>query len=257
MVFEFNGNTYTVRKYDTVDGKLVFKFVGVVPQMLGDNIKATLYATKDGKEDSVAKATYSVKEYCVNMLNNPDYANDTELKTLLSDILAYGAAAQQYNGQTDGLVNENVTGYAPGTFTEVTETVKGISGGTENDPAKWNSVALRYENAMAMKFKFTATDTTLTVKISINGKETTYKVSDLSKEGDNYVVYFRGILATQYGETVTAAFYNANGEQVGQTVTYSVNSYVYSMQNSDDEKLADLVKATYNYGVSAEAYAGQ
>ena len=254
MVFEFNGKSYTVTNRDIdTRGKSVFKFVGVVPQMIGENIKATLYATNGGNLESVTKAEYSVKTYCVNWLAKDI---DTDFRALLSDLLAYGAAAQQYNDQTDGLVNENVTGYAPGTFAEVTETVKGISGGTENDPAKWNSVALRYENAMAMKFKFTATDTTLTVKISINGKETTYKVSDLTKEGDNYVVYFRGILATEYGDVVTATFYNGD-TQVGQSATYSVNSYVYSKQGDSNTALADLVKATYNYGVSASAYAGQ
>ena len=39
-----------------------------------------------------------------------------------------------------------------------------------------------------------------------------------------------------------------------QTMTYSVNSYVYTAQNSADTKLADLMKATYNYGAAAEKY---
>ena len=128
--------------------------------------------------------------------------------------------------------------------------------GTANASVTWKSVALRYENAMAMKFCFKA-DSDLVLKITIGERETSYNVSGLAKEGENYVVYFRGILATEYDDVVTATFYNANGEQVGQSAEYSVNSYVYSKQGDSDNALADLVKATYNYGVSASAYAGK
>ena len=39
-----------------------------------------------------------------------------------------------------------------------------------------------------------------------------------------------------------------------QTLTYSVNSYCYSMQNSENEKMKALATALYNFGVSAEAF---
>ena len=41
-----------------------------------------------------------------------------------------------------------------------------------------------------------------------------------------------------------------------QSATYSVNSYVYSKYGDSNTALAELVKATYNYGVSAENYVG-
>lgn len=86
----------------------------------------------------------------------------------------------------------------------------------------------------------------------------TYNVSDLVADADTgyYTVYFRGILATEYDETVTAEFYYGD-TQVGQGVTYSVNSYVYSKQGDSATALAELVKATYNYGASAEAYVAE
>ena len=251
MVFEFNGDTYTVTEY-TIDatGKYVFKFMGVTPQLIGKNIKATLYATYNGETVTLEKATYSVKEYCTNMLAD---TADTKLITLLSDLLTYGAASQTYTGVTDALVTDGVEGLTPSEFAAVTASKKGITG-EESDLYKWNAVALRYENTMAMKFSFTATDVTnLTVKVTINDRETVFTASDFYTENGKYVVYFRGILATEYDEVVTACFY-ADGVQVGQTVTYSVNSYVYTMQNSTSESLAALVKATYNYGASAVAY---
>lgn len=75
MVFEFNGNTYTVTDCEPNGDKLVFKFLGVVPQMIGENIKATLYATNGGTLESVEKTTYSVKQYCVNTLKNTAYSS--------------------------------------------------------------------------------------------------------------------------------------------------------------------------------------
>ena len=44
---------------------------------------------------------------------------------------------------------------------------------------------------------------------------------------------------------------------IGQTVTYSINSYALSTQNSTDESLKNLVQRLYRYGVSAEVYAGK
>ena len=256
MLFEFNGNTYRVESYTTrADGKLVFKFVGVVPQMLGENIKATLYATNgEGVEESFEIAEYSVRKYCENILKDSAYANDTKLKTLLSDLLVYGAKAQIYmNYKTDALVTEGLT-LIPSTFTAPTKSDKTLVGEADAS-VSWKGVALRYENAMAINLSFVAS-ADYTLKISINGRTVEYKVSDLAKEGDNYVVYFRGIEATEYAMVVTATFYR-DGVQVGQTATYSVNSYVYSKYKDSKTALADLVKATYNYGASAEAYVGQ
>ncbi len=252
MVFEFNGKSYTVINYVTrADGSLVFKFVGVTPQMIGDNIKATFYATKDGKEESVEEATYSVKTYCVNMLAK---TTDTKLITLLSDLLIYGAASQTFTEDTDALVTNGVEGLTSSTFTEVTKTDMALVG-TPSTSVSWKSVALRYENAMAMKFTFKA-DANLVLKITINGRTTSYNVNDLVANEDTgyYIVYFRGILATEYGDVVTASFYDGY-TQVGQSATYSVNSYVYSKQGDAEANLAALVKATYNYGKSAELYA--
>ncbi len=249
MVFEFNGKTYTVTECEPKDGKLVFMFTGVVPQMIGKNIKATLYATKGDDTTTDVVAEYSVRTYCENMLKK---TTDTKLITLLSDLLTYGAASQTYTGDTDALVTNGLT-LTPSEFTAVTSTKKALTG-TESELYKWNSVALRYENSMAMKLAFTATDvSSLTVKVSINGRTTEYTADDFVTEGSKYVIYFRGILATEYDDVVTASFYDGD-TQVGQNAEYTVNSYVYSMQNSTDTALAALVKATYNYGVSAVAY---
>ncbi len=253
MVFEFNGKTYTVTNYTVrADGKLVFKFVGVTPQMVCDNIKATVYADNNGVQESYEVAEYSVKTYCVNMLKK---SIDQDLIRLLSALLAYGEKSQIYNELT-GTATEGVTLSAGiSNYAGISNNVKALVG-TADASVTWNGVALRYENAMAIRFTFKA-DSDLVLKVTIGNRTTTYNVSDLTPNDEGkYIVYFRGITATEYNDTVTASFYNGD-TQVGQSVTYSVNSYVYAKQLGSDTALADLVKATFNYGRAAELYVGQ
>ena len=53
---------------------------------------------------------------------------------------------------------------------------------------------------------------------------------------------------------MTASFARS-GAAIGNTLTYSVNAYVQSKQNDSNAALQALVKALYNYGASAAAFA--
>ena len=94
------------------------------------------------------------------------------------------------------------------------------------------------------------------VKVTINGEDFIYDVSDLPlAEGqtDRYVVEFDQIRATQFGEEITFSFLDADGNQVGRTLTYTVYTYVQKNQAAaDNENLVNLLKAIYNYGESVK-----
>ncbi len=253
VVFNFLNTDYKVFGTRNEDGSYAYKFPNVLPQQMGENLKATLYATYNGDELCTSVDTYSVRQYCVNQLNK---SIDTRLHRLLSDLLEYGAAAQKYCGyDTDNLVTNGLNLVAS-TFVTLDESVnKKMLSGIKDDSTYWKSAGLMYENAMAMYIKFAASDVEdLKIKLSIADRTVTYNVADLSTDENGfYTLYFRDIYATQFDDVVTAIFLR-NEEQVGQTMTYSVNSYVYSMQNSADAKLVELMKATYNYGESAHSY---
>ena len=68
--------------------------------------------------------------------------------------------------------------------------------------------------------------------------------------------YTEGIHATEFDKVFTFELYE--GDTPVQTFTYSVTSYIYSQMNktADGEltAMAELARALYRYGKSAEAY---
>ncbi len=253
MVFTFNGVNTTVTDYTTESGSLKFKFTGINPQCMGDEISATLYATKNGTTESVSAANYSVKAYCVNKL--ADNNTPANLRTLLSDLLAYGAAAQTYmNYKTNALVTTGVTGTSCSTFSNLSGNAASFDGAADTDTC-WISAGLTLTDSVAMTFRFHAESVSgLSVEVAINGRTQTY-TSFTSVGSGVYEISFTGISAEEFGSAVTAVF-ERNGEQVGNELSYTVNAYVQSKQNDGNAALQALVKALYNYGVSAAAYVG-
>ena len=254
MVFELDGKTYTVTDYYIdANGLYCFAFKDIAPQYMGDSITATLYATKDGNTVSVSDSSYSIRAYCIYLLENYD---DAETVALVSDLLVYGAKAQLFAGyKTDALVTDGIELEAT-VFTEIDASKDIFSlSGSKSDKAGWCAAGLYLKNDMDLRFIFTAQSLEgLTVEITVNGKTTVYGASDIVADSQGrYVVYFDGMMADELDTAVTAVL-KLNGEQVGQTLTYSVASYVYHMQNSDNTALAELLKAIYNYGCSAKKY---
>lgn len=248
--FEFMGQTYSVKdSYVDDQGRTCFEFRHLTPQYMGEPIDATLTAEMGDYTYSHSNKGYSVRRYCANMLGRSD---DDLLRTLLSDTLAYGAAAQSYTGyKTDALVTDGLT-LDPSTY-------PGISGyrtvfeGTADPSIRWQSASLALSNNMCMEFRFCAEDIEgLSISITVDGRTQTF-TEFTHEEGNSYSVSFCGIYASEYNATVYASF-SRNGAPVGNTLKYSVNTYICSMQNSSDEKLTDLVKALYNYGASALVY---
>ena len=252
MEFEFNGETYTVTEYFIDEnGLYCFAFKDIAPQYMGQTISATLYATKDGTEENVSSSC-SILAYCKTLLTN--YASNDKIVALVSDLLVYGAKAQVYAGNTDALVTEGLELNAS-TFSALDASYNDLAlSGEASDVASWKSVGMYLENDMSLKLGFKAASTEgLTVEITVKGKTTVIDASELAPVNGVYTIYFDGILAVDFDEAVTAVF-KLDGEQIGQTLTYSANSYIYYMQNSEDAALADLVKALYNYGESAKNY---
>ncbi len=251
MTFTMNGETVTVED----DGTHTFAFEGVNPQCMGNNIEATLTVIVGETTYTCTKAEYSVRTYCVNML-----ADDTisaELRTLISDTLYYGAMAQRYMGypaQELVIRGGDVVNPTYSTYSDLSDLAPSFNGEAAED-VFWTGASLRLTNNVAMTFRFYAENVDgLSVRIAINGREETFtEFTAVSGMENVYEVSFYGIKANEFADSVTASFF-CGEEQVGNTVSYSVNTYVCAKQADSDVLLKNLVRALYNYGAAAVAY---
>ena len=249
MVFAMNG---TETRVDD-NGSHTFVFKGINPQCMGDNISATLHATVGDKEYTDTVDNYSIREYCVNQMNNNP--KDTELCTLLSDMLVYGAAAQTYMSyKTDNLVTKDLT-LSPSGFEALSGLAPAFTGAVSSE-VYWKAAGLTLTDSVAMNFTFYAASVEgLSVEVQIGGRTET--ISDFTKvdgKEDIYRVSFAGISATEFGKTVTATVKRGN-TPVSNALSYSVNAYICAKQADSNANLAALVQALYNYGAAAEEYA--
>ncbi|MBE6557720.1 MAG: hypothetical protein E7661_01735 [Ruminococcaceae bacterium] len=255
MVFSFNGNETVVTTY-TVDeqGRYCYAFSNVNPQKMGDRIDATLYAMVNGEEVSVSILDYSIRQYCINLLEQkPD---DENLKRMVSDLLVYGSKTQVYqNYKVDALVTDGIE-LTPSNFNRLDETYnkQELIGAVDPD-IRYASATLELSSEMTLLLGITATkDISLyTFEVAINGRTTIYTFEDLTYKNGKYYLSFCGIKATEFNDVVSAVI-KKDGEQIGQTVNYSVYTYIQKHQNTENEELRELLKAIYNYGESALIY---
>ena len=261
VIFELNGEEFTVSDYEVVGGKYVFDFADIAPHNMNDTVKATLYATFDGKEYVSETREYSVATYCYNMLNKYTSSEYAELQTLLVDLLNYGAMSQIYTDHnTNALVNANLTDAQKAWGTSETptyETVQNLAYKTIDNPTvQWKGGGLNLVDAVTMRFKISADSgnyESLVVKAETDDRIWTIPFEEFTETTGGYYVYFSGLNAGEMSETVYLTVYE-NGKAVSNTLSYSIESYAYSKQTSTDENLKNLLEAMMKYGNSAYNY---
>lgn len=255
MRFQVGSRDVTVDGVKQENGLYKFVCAEILPQKISDTIYATLNA-KIGENVISTTMTYSVREYCERMLAKADTSD--ELKTLLVDLLYYGETAQVYaDYKTDDLATKNLTegqkalrsSDTTGAITsEITKT------GTADASYRFETIALRLENTLALKLKLHAQDTSgLTAEMSIGGRTTT--VSEFDGTG-TFVLIFNNIGATEMDSEITLVL-KKDGAEIGEKVTCNIAAYIKELLKDTalDSKTTDLIRAIYAYGQSASAYA--
>ena len=256
MQFTMNGKTETVYANEarSDDGEYVFEFKRIAPQCMADLIDATLIVEGENGETVktlASKEGYSVRDNAEALLDR--YPDDEALTQLVVDMLAYGAAAQNYRDHnTENLANK----FFPSEFYPVSGKVPEKSDNTitpsTSGTAYFTAATVWFDNVNKIGIKLSTTkDVKLIVKIGEDTVGTTYEnLKDTT-------FYTDAIYATDFDTVYTFELYE--GDTLVQTLTYSVASYVHAMMDKEDgqgnpTEMAELAKALYGYGASAKAY---
>lgn len=232
----------------------VFVFDNIAAHQMNDEITVFLCVHANNTVYSSKPTVHSVATCCYDMLN--DEATSGELKTLLVDLLNYGAAAQTYEGyRTDALVNANLTESQKALGTTTTPTATSVQNQETLSGATvvWKSAGLNLKDTAALRFKIEATSVQgLSVKVTDENGVVVACDSTFQKISDNsYYVFVKGITLSQMREVRKFTIYN--GEQaVSNTLVYSIATYASKKMN--DVSLGALMKAMLQLGDSMATY---
>ena len=261
MTFECGGKEEKVTDYKETDKYYVFSYKGINPQLMNDNVTAVLHAKNKSGEYTSPEKIMSVKEYAYTMLDRYSDDEHSKLRTLLVDLLNYGAAAQIYaDYQTDNLVNSDLTDvqkdWASKDTTEF-KNIRNLNYKTINNPtAEWKTCSLVLKNSIMVKVKFSAKDVeNKTVEIVLKNAKFTYTKDDFVNNGDGtYYVYCNELFANELSDNLLFTIYE-NGVPCSNTMLFSVESYARLVRdNYKDKPLDKMTTAMMLYGNSAKAY---
>ena len=261
MTFECGGKEEKVTDYKETDKYYVFSYKGINPQLMNDNVTAVLHAKNKSGEYTSPEKIMSVKEYAYTMLDRYSDDEHAKLRTLLVDLLNYGAAAQIYAGyQTDNLVNSDLTDVQKDWASKDTTEFKNIRNlnykTISNPTAEWKTCSLVLKNSIMVKVKFSAKDVeNKTVEIVLKNTKFTYTKDDFVNNGDGtYYVYCNELFANELSDDLLFTIYE-NGVPCSNTMLFSVESYARLVRdNYKDKPLDKMTTAMMLYGKSAKAY---
>ena len=263
VTVNLGGKEEKITEYKQGGNYYVFSYKGINPQLMNDEITAVLHAKNGNKEYTSPQKVMSVKEYAYTMLDRYSTEEHSKLRTLLVDLLNYGAMAQKYVGyKTDNLVNSDLTDTQKswaskniGDFKNIRDfNFKPIS----NPSVQWNACGLVLNNSIMIRAKFSAKDIeNKTVEFAFRNTKFIYDKNDFVNNGDGtYYVYCNELFAHELSNEIFITVCE-NGIPCSNTMRFSVESYASTVQQSSEYKgtaLDDLTQAMMRYGKSAVAY---
>lgn len=239
-----NGTVQTVTEctYDETQGAYVYA-CELPAKHMADVVKAQLYVDGVAQYDEYE---VSVKEYANKLLSNS--AQSQAVKTLVTNMLHYGAYAQTYFAyNTDSLANAGLTPLDLTTVEQANfakDIVKKVEGFGEIVAANLN---LKSETNLNLYFDLDESAEGYT--FTCEGKEVV-----TGTENSYFVVTVKNIAAHELDDVFTIT---ATKEGTTYTFTYSVFTYAYNALGKEDSAvrtgLKDLMKAMYLYNTAASA----
>lgn len=273
----YNGNTPagTVSKtlYPTVldiGGKAYYRFdySEVCAKELGDTLTASLVFVRDGNEYSGKVDTYSLKQYAMERLAN---STDDTFRTLVLELLNYGAAAQTYFAyRTDALVNSDIPDeyltLARGGYDALVGVERG--GDTTVYPFAIKASNIVFGNRIELLVATSIENESDLEGVALRICYTDYSGAEVEKLVDGtsfvyrsdvggYTVCFDGLLASEFRTKLSLTLVR-NSEPVSGSVNYSLETYAKNrLEGTVNEHFKALLEQTLVYSDSARDYFGR
>lgn len=262
VTFKCMDDEETVTEYTEQGDYYVFSYKGISPQIMNKDIVGVLHAKSGNTEYTSPEKIMSVKKYAYQMLDlfssDENYAS---FRTMIVDLLNYGAASQVYAGyQTDNLVNSELTDVQKSWTSADNEKFKNIKNydykTIANPTARWRTSALVLDNSVMLRAKFSADNIeNKTVKIICNDRTFTYTKNDFVDSGnDTYYVCCDELYADEMSDDIFLTVYE-NGVPCSNTMRFSVESYARLVRdNYKGTPLDEMITTMMLYGNSAKEY---
>lgn len=277
---EEHGETFI--QYDTEDTVVndipckVFVYRGTNAKDMGSFVTARLFYSKNGVDHISEPYRTSLEEQALALLRKED--TDDATKTLLVDLLNYGAAAQTYAGLPGALPDAQLTEAEKTLGTSTVPTVEALSTWSEpqvRQAVEISGATLILGNGVVVRWLLDWDGSSYAASKNTSGL--ILRVSYIADDGQNKTVYVDGcsfetfvdaqnenkqylaadfdlLSACELRKVMTAQVLDRETMQpLGAERDYSVESYaaaVLADENADDE-LKTLVKALMVYGDSA------
>ena len=222
-------------------------FTGIAAKEMGDDVTAQVFLADGTAAGSVY--TESVKAYAEFMLEETDNA---ELKTLLVDMLNYGAAAQErFNYDKNNLVNADLT---PEQSALATQSVSYKDDGTKSGTFYGDSLTLESNIILQMYFQDVTSDMHAVVEYQNHSGTAVQTTVTFDKfelyKGTTYRVPVNTMAIADGNQVITCTLYNGStevGKGTSSVATYL--SYMAQQENADAIYSAalKLIASSYAY----------
>ena len=245
-----------------------FDYNGIGASMMGDSLTATLHFVYDGAAYSRDLGTHDLKQYALGRLRN---SASEDYRTLMADLLSYGAAAQTYLGyRNDAPVNVDLNDTEKALTNRAYAPLTGAQddGDTGTSPAAIKQKEFRLGDKSALYLAtdldkdIDLSDVTLRIRYTDRlGNAVERQVSGAtfaySEAAGGYTVYFDELKASELRSVLTLTLVRG-GTQISRTVQYSFDTYVESLFAAGiDPAYKALLENTLRYADSARKYFAQ
>ncbi len=248
---------------DENDKQYIYTFENITPALMADEMTVSVLVNGE----TVHEITYSVAEYCYKLLRQTDNAT---LKTLLVDLLIYGAKSQLYiNHNVDNLADKGLTedeldfATQDEDFPELENLTDFV--GLQDDPIYTiKSAGLNLTDGIIIRLKFVLNEGkehSATASLAVN-----QAIEGLFEETSvpgTYYAYFKIENPANFSQWYQ--FYAVNkgalAPGLSNILKFSAESYCASILAKcadgriTDEALKDIVVALVKYAYSVKAYA--